>query len=55
MPWTAADADRHKKGLTEKQKKRWAAVANAVLRKCKKDSGDDCEGKAIRIASARVG
>lgn len=47
MPWTSSDADRHKKGLTPLQQKRWAAIANDVL----KSSGD--EGKAIRIANAK--
>ena len=55
MPWTANDADKHKKGLSEKQRKRWAAVANAVLKRCNQNSEDDCEGKAIKIANARVG
>jgi len=47
MPWTPKDADRFKKGLTKKQKKKWAAIANAVLRR----TGDDAT--AIRIANSR--
>src|SRR5512137_2515563 len=52
MPWTAKDADSHKKGLTPAQKKKWASIANGVLEKCQADGGSDCEGKAIRIANS---
>jgi uncharacterized protein YdaT len=48
MPWTVADVDRHKKGLSAEQKKKWVSIANAVL----KDTGD--EGRAIRIANSKV-
>ena len=48
MPWTSGDADRFKKGLSESQKGRWAAVANSVL----EQSGD--EGKAIRAANGAI-
>lgn len=48
MPWSADDADKHKKGLSDDQKKKWAKIANSVLA----DSGD--EGKAIRIANSKV-
>lgn len=53
MPWVPADADRHKQGLTDTQKARWAKVANAVLERCIADGGSrpECEGKAIRIAN----
>ena len=47
MPWSVNDVDRHKKGLTPAEKKKWVKIANAVLR----SSGD--EGRAIRIANAR--
>lgn len=30
MPWTTKDVDRHKKGLTDKQKRQWVAIANSV-------------------------
>lgn len=55
MPWTAAGADKHKKGLTPAQQSRWAAIANSVLAECRKTGGGDCEGRAIRIANARCG
>lgn len=47
MPWTIDDVDRHKKGLSKKQKERWVAIANSVL------SSDGDEGKAIRIANVK--
>lgn len=47
MPWTHLDAKRHKKGLTPTQAKRWASIANSVLKR------DKDEGKAIRIANAK--
>jgi hypothetical protein len=53
MPWTVKDVDRHKKGLTPSQKKKWVSIANAVLRTCKAKGGKDCEGKAIRIANSK--
>lgn len=51
MPWTAADADKHIKGLTKKQRKKWAAIANGVLDSCKGEAS--CEGKAVRIANSK--
>lgn len=54
MPWTAKDADSHKKGLSPKQQRQWAAVANAALEKCEKDGGSDCDASAIRQANAAV-
>lgn len=45
MPWSEKDATRFKKDC--KNKKKWATIANAILRK----SGD--EGKAIRIANSK--
>lgn len=50
MPWGPSDATKHthKADTPEKQKK-WSAIADAILR----ESGD--EGKAIRIANAKVG
>lgn len=56
MPWTAADADRHIKGLTPAQASAWASIANKTLADC--GAGPECEGKAVRIANAaaqRVG
>lgn len=48
MPWTAADADKHKKGLTKKQRRKWAGIANAVFESCKD------EAKSISIANSKV-
>lgn len=57
MPWTAKDASRHKKGLSSKQARQWAAVANSVLAACLRDGGTDatCAGKAIQQANGVVG
>jgi hypothetical protein len=52
MPWSISDVDSHKKGLTDKQKRAWVHIANAALRKCKKDGGSDCDASAIRQANA---
>ena len=54
MPWNLDDVDKHKKGLTDTQKKKWIAIANAVFKKCQADKGGDCDGMAIRIANSRV-
>jgi hypothetical protein len=56
MPWTVADVDRHKKGLTDAQKKQWVAAANTSLQDCLGEGGSQktCEGRAIRIANAAV-
>lgn len=49
MPWKPSDAQKkNKKADTPAEKKKWASVANSVL----KDSGDDA--KAIRIANASI-
>lgn len=57
MPWTIADVDKHKKGLTAKQKKQWVAAANTILQKCIANGGSDktCAPKAIRQANSVVG
>jgi len=54
MPWTSADAKKHKKGLTPQQEKRWASIANSVLKACKDSGTSDCDAKAIRIANAKA-
>jgi hypothetical protein len=54
MPWQASDAKRHKKGLTPKQARQWAAVANDALARCESAGESDCEGRAIRQANAAV-
>jgi Putative phage serine protease XkdF len=54
MPWTAADSSTHKKGLSAKQARQWAHVANSALARCQEAGESDCDGKAIRIANAAV-
>lgn len=54
MPWKVSDVDSHKKGLTTEQKKKWVAIANAVLAECEKNNGSNCDAKAIRIANSKV-
>ncbi len=55
MPWKTSDVDKFKKGLTDKQKDKWVAVANAALKECTDKGGDrlECEASAIRIANAK--
>lgn len=54
MPWTAADAERHVKGLSLRQRRIWARVANERLAACLSDGGkrEACEASAIRQANA---
>ena len=52
MPWTVADVDKHKKGLTDKQKEQWVKVANDALKACQAKGGKDCDASAIRQASS---
>lgn len=56
MPWKPEDVDKHKKGLSTKQKKQWVAIANSVHAKCMKDGGDDssCAVSAIKQANGSV-
>lgn len=56
MPWTVADVDSHKKGLTDKQKKQWCRIANSVLAACLKKGGTDktCAPSAIKQANGAV-
>jgi hypothetical protein len=56
MPYTVADVDKHKKGLSDKENEQWVAVANSVLAKCVKDGGEEaaCAAKAIQQASGVV-
>lgn len=49
MPWTPADAQKHDKSAnTPEKSKRWAKIANAVLKR----TGDDA--MAIKVANSRV-
>lgn len=52
MPWTTADVDQHKKGLTDAQKEKWVGIANGALRNCEKKGGSRCDVHAIMIANA---
>lgn len=54
MPWTAKDAEKHHKGLSAEQKKKWAAVANSTLKSCESKGGADCDALAIRTANGVV-
>lgn len=53
MPWTVSDVERHNKGLNDRQRRQWVAVANSVLSKC--GGGSDCEARAIIQANGVVG
>lgn len=55
MPWTVGDVERHKKGLSDAQKRRWVRVANDALRRCQARGGSNCDASAIRQANAVVG
>jgi hypothetical protein len=54
MPWTVADVDAHKKGLSAKQQRQWVHVANDVLARCQAAGEEGCDGKAIRMANSAV-
>lgn len=56
MPWTAADAKTHIKGLSSNQSAAWAKIANSSLSACLKDGGSQktCEGRAVRIANSQA-
>jgi len=57
MPWTTKDVEKHKKGLTDKQKKQWVRIANSALARCLKKGGTDktCAPSAIKQANGVVG
>jgi hypothetical protein len=57
MPWTVDSVDKHKKGLSPEQKKKWVATANSALAACIKKGGTDksCAPQAIRIANGTTG
>lgn len=54
MPWTVADVDRFKAGLTPEQQRRWVAIANRALAACEAAGETDCDAKAIRQANGAV-
>ncbi|HOP33299.1 MAG TPA: hypothetical protein PKU94_07985, partial [Candidatus Hydrothermia bacterium] len=57
MPWTVDDVDRFKKGLTDKEKRQWVAIANSALERCLKEGGDQktCEVSAVKQANGVAG
>lgn len=55
MPWTTGDVDRFKQGLSQAQKRRWVAIANDALRRCRQRGGSNCDASAIRQANSQVG
>jgi len=56
-PFDTKMARKHKKGLSDKQARMWAAVARSSYNACMKKNKDTkaCEGEAIRKASGAVG
>jgi len=54
MPFTVDSVNKHRKGLTDKQKKAWVRIANRALKTCMAEgkSTEDCDGTAIRIANS---
>ena len=54
MPWKKSDVDKHKKGLTDKQKAKWVSIANSALKQCQDNGGKDCEAKAIITANSQI-
>jgi hypothetical protein len=56
MPWTIEDVDKHKKGLTDKQKNQWVRISNSVLKRCMDNGGDEktCAVSAIKQANGVV-
>ena len=57
IPWTVEDVDEFKKGLTDKEKRQWVAIANSALERCLKEGGDQqtCEVSAIKQANGVAG
>lgn len=55
MPWKVSDVDKHRKGLTKAQKKKWVAIANAVRADCIGEGGseEECDAMAIRVANSK--
>jgi hypothetical protein len=57
MPYASAydpDLPPNVKKLDKKKREKWVATWNSVYRDCKSEKGDDCEGKAFRIANGTV-
>ena len=54
MPWDVGDVDKFKKGLSDKAKRQWVAIANAALASCREQGGKDCDRLAIIRANGAV-
>lgn len=54
MPWDVGDVDKFKKGLTDKAKRQWVAIANAALARCREEGGTDCDRRAVIRANGAV-
>lgn len=55
MPWTVADVNGFRKGLSKEEKKKWVGVANGALAKCLSEGTSEkkCAGRAVRIANSK--
>lgn len=55
MPWSVSDVDKHKKGLSPADKKKWVNIANGIYKDCLARGGTDssCAPKAIRITNSK--
>ncbi len=52
MPWTVADVDRFRTGLSAEQKAEWVKIANSALASCQAEGGgEECDARAIRVAN----
>lgn len=55
MPFSVADARKHKSSLTRPVQEKWARIANATRRSCLASGGTEasCDVRAIRIANSK--
>ena len=54
MSFIVQDVEKHKKGLSDSQKKQWVAVANSALKKWSEDYKGVCVADAIKQANGSV-
>jgi hypothetical protein len=56
MPWKIKNVEEHHKGLSDKKKRQWVAVANSAYESCMADDGEEksCAASAIRQANGVV-
>lgn len=54
MPYTIDNLPDDIKDLPDEKKKAWMKTFNNVFEKCEEEGGEDCEGKAFRIANGVV-